>query len=120
MSFMGGLFKALGFESETKTKKSKPKTKASYSLRSKKKDRMDDIDGVPVYYPESFEQITDFMEFVKQNKAIIISTDICENDVAYRIIDFLKGYCYGTNAKLIPLNDQKLYLILPEGMEIEE
>ena len=120
MSFFGGIFKALGFESESKTKKAKPKTKASYKLNSKKGNRVDDIDGVPVYYPESFEQMKDFVEFVKQNKAIIISTDMCENEVAMRIVDFLKGFCYGCNARLIPLNDNKLYLILPEGMEIEE
>ena len=120
MSFMGNVFKALGFESETKTKKVKPKTKASYRLGDKKKNRVEDIDGVPVYYPESFEQVTDFVEFAKQNKAIIISTDTCENDIASRIVDFLKGFCFGTNAKLIPLNENKLFLILPEGMEIEE
>lgn len=120
MSLMGGIFKALGFESETKTKKVKPRTKASYKLGDKKKNRVEDIDGVSVYYPESFEQVTDFIEFAKQNKAIIISTDMCENEVAMRIVDFLKGFCYGCNARLIPLNDNKLYLILPEGMEIEE
>ncbi len=120
MSFMGGLFKALGFESETKAKKVKPKTKATYSLSSKKKNRVEDIDGVPVYYPETFEQITDFVDFAKQNKAIIVSTDVCESDVAVKIVDFLKGFCYGANAKFIPLSDNKLYLILPEGMEIEE
>ncbi len=120
MSFMGGIFKALGFESESKTKKVKPKTKASYKLNSKKGNRVDDIDGVPVYYPESFEQIKDFVEFVKQNKAIIISTENCENELALRIVDFLKGFCQGANAKFITLNAGKLYLILPEGMEIEE
>ena len=63
MSLMGGIFKALGFESETKTKKVKPRTKASYKLGDKKKNRVEDIDGVSVYYPETFEQITDFVEF---------------------------------------------------------
>ena len=51
MSFMGTVFKALGFESETKTKKVNPKTKASYRLGDKKKNRVEDIDGVPVFYP---------------------------------------------------------------------
>ena len=100
---MGNVFKALGFESETKTKKVNPKTKASYRLGDKKKNRVEDIDGVPVYYPESFEQVTDFIEFTKQNKAIIISTDMCENEVAMRIVDFLKGFCYGCKRVLLRL-----------------
>lgn len=120
MGFVNGLFKALGFESEKKTKKVRPKTKASYKLGDKKKNRVEDIDGVPVYYPEVFEQVTDFVEFAKQNKAIIISTEVCENEIGLRIVDFLKGFCFGANAKFIPLNENKLFLILPEGMEIEE
>ena len=117
---MGGIFKALGFESENKAKKTKVKTKASYKLRSNKKNRVEDIDGVPVYYPEIFEQTKDFLEFAKQKKAIIISTEVCESEVAIKIVDYLKGFCLGSNSKFIPLNDDKLYLILPEGLEIEE
>lgn len=120
MSFMGGIFKALGFESETKTKKVKIKPKASYKLKSNKNKRVEDIDGVPVYYPENFDQFRDFMEFARQNKAIIISTDVCDSEVSNKIIDFIKGFCFGKNAKFIPLSDEKLYLILPEGMEVEE
>ena len=36
MGLMGGIFKALGFESENKTKKNKVKTKATFSLKNKK------------------------------------------------------------------------------------
>lgn len=121
MGFMNGMFKALGFESENKTKKVKNKPKASYKLGGGKKSRrVEDIDGVPVYYPETFEQAREFVEFSKQNKAIIISIEASESDVALRITDYLRGFCYGADAKFIPLSDNKLYLILPEGMEVEE
>ncbi len=122
MGFMGGIFKALGFESENNGKKKKTvtKTKASYKLKSNKNNRVDDIDGVSVYYPESVEQAKEFIEFVKQNKAIIISTESCQGEISLRIVDFMKGFCFGSNSRFIVLNEDKLYLILPEGMEIEE
>ena len=33
---------------------------------------------------------------------------------------FLEGFAFGVNARQIELNANKLYLILPEGMEVEE
>ncbi len=119
MSFMGNIFKALGFESEEKNKTRAKKTKASYKL-NKNKQRIDEIDGVPVYYPENFLQAKEFVDFVKQKKAIIISLESCDKEIENKILDFLDGFCFGTNAKLINLNENKLYLILPEGMEVEE
>ncbi len=120
MGFMGGLFKALGFESETRVKNKNKKAKASYSLKSTKKSRIDQIDGVPVYYPENIKQIQDFAHFVKEDKAIIISCENLSKDESEKIITYLQGFAFGASAKLVDLNDEKLYLILPEGMEIEE
>lgn len=121
MGFMGGLFRALGFESEKKIKTEKKTSgKASYSLKKKKSKRVDQIDGIPVYYPENFEQIADFAAFIKQEKAIIISIDGCDKETGERILDYLKGFVFGANAKMIDLEENKMYLILPEGMEIEE
>lgn len=122
MGFMGGIFKALGFEgdSKPKAKKVKNKTKASFSLKDDKASRPDQIDGVAVYYPESFDQIEEFAVFVKKNRAIIISTEFCDKEVSQRIVDYIKGFTFGCRAKYIVLEEDKLYLILPEGMEIEE
>lgn len=122
MGLMGGIFKALGFESETKPKNKakKVKTKATYKLKDRDSERVDEIDGVPVYYPENLEQLKDFTEFVKQKKAIIISIEGCESEVGKRILDYLRGFAYGSNSKFIVLNEDRLYLILPEGMEVEE
>ena len=119
MGFMGGLFKVLGFENESKPKaKKKIKTKASYNLNENKKSKPDQIDGMPVYYPEKVGQCKEFLAFIKEDKAIIISLEYCGNDEA-NSLEYIKGFVFGANAKLIDLNE-KIYLILPEGMEIEE
>lgn len=118
MGFMGGLFKVLGFESESKPKaKKQTKTKASYKL-NENNSKPSQIDGVPVYYPEKNEQCKEFLSFVKENKAIIISLEYCGNDEGFAL-EFIKGFVLGANAKFVSLSE-KLYLILPEGMEIEE
>lgn len=121
MGFMGSIFKALGFEGEQKVKIKKNKQpKATFKLKDGKVDRVEQIDGIPVYYPETLEQVRDFIDFVKKRKAIIISVESCEKEIEKRILDYLKGFVFGANAKFIVLNEDKLYLILPEGMEVEE
>lgn len=120
MGFMGGLFKVLGFESESKPKtKRETKTKASYKLKNNKHTKPDQIDGVPVYYPEKYEQCKDFVMFVKEGKAIIISVEYCKVEDVSLAEAFMKGFALGTGSKFVVLSE-KLYLILPEGMEIEE
>ena len=119
MGFMGGFFKVLGFESDGKSKpKKQTKTKASYKLNDNKNTKPSQIDGIPVYYPDKCEHCKDFLSFVKDNKAIIISFEYCNNEETLAL-EFVKGFVMGANAKLINLSE-KLYLILPEGMEIEE
>ena len=95
------------------------KTKATYKLKNTNM-RPDQIDGVPVYYPEKKDQIKEFLNFVKNNRAIILSLEYCPNEDTTKSIEFIRGFAFGANAKFIPLNDEKqLYLILPEGMEVE-
>lgn len=121
MGFMGSIFKVLGFESETKTKTTKKKpAKASYKLKSEESTRPNQIDGVPVYYPETILQAKEFIEFVKQKRAVIISTEACDKEIAEHMLDFIRGFAFGANARFIVLNENRLYLILPEGMEVEE
>ena len=121
MGFMGGIFKALGFESDGKNKSNKKKqTKASYSLKKSKDKRIEQIDGVSVYYPESLEQVKDFVNFVKEGKAVIISSEGFSKENGQRILDYLHGFVYGIYGKFIVLTEDKLFLILPEGMEVEE
>ncbi len=122
MGFMGGVFKILGFEGENKpkaSKKNKNVAKATYSLK-KNNSRPEQIDGVSVYYPEIKEQCREFVAFVKEGKAVIVSTEYCSNEDCEGIIDFLKGFAFGANSRMIDLNENKLFLILPEGMEVED
>ena len=123
MGLMNYVYKFLGFEtSENITKKAgKRKTKASYKLRNGKAvDRIEAIDGVPVYYPENVEQTKGFLEFVKSDKAIIICTDLCNGETEQKILNLLQGFSLGTGAKNVVLDKNRLYLVLPEEMEIEE
>ena len=60
------------------------------------------------------------MEFLKGNRAIIISVAYCDGETAMRSYDYACGLTNGLNAKMIALEEKKLYLLLPEGMEVEE
>ena len=121
MGFMSGLFKALGFEGEKKPKAEKQKKgKAAYSLKNNREKRVEQIDGVPVYYPENYDQIGNFACFVLEGKAIIISLEGCDKENGKRIYDFLNGFIFAANARIVTLEEDRLYLILPEGMEVEE
>ena len=57
------------------------------------------------------------MLFIKQRRVIILSFDYVDID---KFEDYLDGFVCGTNAKKIVLDDGKLYLIVPEGIKIEE
>lgn len=119
MGFFGGIFKVLGFESEGKSRKGKNTTKATYKLNDKKSKRVEQIDGVSVYYPEKLDQVSEFLDFVKDGKPIIISFKDCDKEKEKRIVDYINGFAQGSNAKTVDIGD-KMTLILPEGIEIEE
>lgn len=120
MGFMGGIFKALGFENEKKVKTKKKKVDASYSLTNERTKRIDQIDGVSVYYPQNLTQIKEFIEFVKDGKAIIVSKKVASKEDAQRIFDYVEGFINGINGKCVEIEQDSLYLILPEGMDVEE
>lgn len=122
MGFMGYIFKALGFESdEQKAKPKKTKAKASYKFKNgQSTGRVDHIDGIPVYYPVSFEQAKEYGQFLKDKKAVILSIESCDKTDGVRILDYFRGVVFGMNAKFIVLDEERLYLLLPEGLEVEE
>lgn len=121
MGFWGGIFKALGFEGDKKTKTKNAQPKATYNLNDEEQTRPNEIDGVPVYYPENIEQVKEFTVFVKKDKAVIISLDACSREQSKEVYAFLKGFSHGAEAKLVSLReDEGLYLVLPKGVEIEE
>ena len=122
MGFMGYVFKALGFESdETKKQKHKAKKNASYEFNNgKNTGRVEHIDGIPVYYPATFEQSKEYAGFLKSQKAVIISIENCTQGDGQRILDYFRGVTFGLNAKFIVLDEERLFLMLPEGLEVEE
>lgn len=123
MGFMGYVFKALGFESneQVKTKPKKTKTKAAYEFKNgKTTSRADHIDGIPVYYPQTFNQAKEYVQFLKDKKAVILSTESCQKGEDSRILDYFHGITDGMNAKFITLDEDRLYLLLPEGLEVED
>lgn len=121
MGFMGGLFRVLGFEGEKKPKAEKSKqSKATYTLKNTKNVRVDQIDGVSVYYPENISQAKEFLEFVKQKKAVIISLEACDRENADKVLAFIDGFVFALPNKKVVLEEDRLYLILPEGMDVEK
>ena len=122
MSWMDYIFKALGFEAgEKKNKVVKKKTRASYKLKNgKAEDRIEEIDGIPVYYPENFVQAKEYADFLKEKKAVIICTDLCDKEEKDKVLVFFNGVVAGLGAKFIVLDEGRLYLLLPEGCEVEE
>lgn len=121
MGFWGGVFKALGFEGDKKAKVKQTRAKATFNLNEERERRPDEIDGVPVYYPESSEQVKEFATFVKNGRTVIISLDYCSKEVSKEAFAFLRGFSHGADAKIVSLReDDGLYLILPKGVEIEE
>ncbi len=123
MKFMGYIFKFLGFENEevrSKPKKVK-KAKASFKFKNgQMTNRAEHIDGIPVYYPENFVQAREHASFLRDKKAFIISVESCSREDADKIFEYFHGVAYGLRAKMITLEEDKLYLLLPEGMEVEE
>ncbi len=122
MAFMKYVFGALGFENDgkkSKPKKEKPK-KATYNFKNGKNERVEHIDGIPVYYPASFDQSKDYGQFLRDKKAVIISIEACTKDDSERILDYYQGVVYGMSGKFITLDEGRLYLLLPQGLEVEE
>lgn len=121
MGIIGKILKAFGFENEEKVKPKKNKTKASFKIKDGKiKSRAEEIDGIPVYYPESFLQVKDFAEILKKGNPLIISIEYCEKDLSERVISYFEGVCFALSASQHEIESGKLFLYLPEGMEIEE
>jgi FtsZ-interacting cell division protein YlmF len=124
MNIMGYVFKALGFESDevrSKPKKVVKKTQASFKFKNgKMTNRAEHIDGIPVYYPESFGQAKEYAQFLRDKKAFIISVDSCSREDGVKICEYFQGVAFGIKAKMINLEEDRLYLLLPEGMEVEE
>ena len=62
----------------------------------------------------------EFAEIVKKCNPFIISIKYCEKPLAERILTYFEGVCFALSATRHEIEENKLYLYLPEGMEVEK
>jgi len=125
MGFINKIFNVLGFESNTKDEKQKQKkgkkVKASYNFKRKQNvERVDNIDGVKVVYPEVFADTKKCIDYIKDEEPLIICIDFIQDGEFDKIIFYLTGAIQMLGGKCVVLEKDKYYILLPEGMEIEE
>ena len=120
MGLMNYVYKFFGFEGDdVKVVKKKTTTvpKASYNLKISQK-LPDEIDGVRVYYPETFEECKDKVELLKKGKPFFIDFRACTLIERNKILDYYHGVIdvLGASEEHV---DKNLYIFLPKNMEIE-
>ena len=126
MGFIGKILGAMGFQS-TEEKEVKPRkkeklvsTKASYNLKKKETiERLDNIDGIKVYYPEEFEEVKKLYDIFKAGDPIIINFEYTNDIESGKIKAYFSGICDASNVQFVSINGEKMYILLPEGVEIE-
>lgn len=125
MGFFGKIMEAMGFQSNGEQVKPKKKeknisTKASYNLKKKEVvEKIDNIDGIKVYYPEEYEQCKKLYEIFKAGDPIIINLSYTDEMESERIKAYFDGICDATGVQFVSINGEKMYILLPEGVEIE-
>lgn len=120
MSFFGGLLSAFGIESEdnNKVKKSKKVTpKASFNLKKEKIERPDKIDGIKVIYIESPSDYEKALNEFKKPSPVLINFEYSQDKS--RAMGYFEGYMAASEGKFSVIEENKLYILLPEGVEIE-
>ena len=122
MNIFGGLFRALGCESEdeVKTVKRKPKkteTKASFNLKKDKIEKPDRIDGVKVIYVEGIFSAKKALDIYKSGEPVLVNVQ--EAEERERMLGYLEGYVSATKGKVETIEEKVLVILLPEGVEIE-
>ena len=120
---MGIFMKALGFESENSEPKQKKKvkkapSKASFNLKKDKIEKPDKIDGVKVIYVEENEQCYRALDYLKADEPVLLNFE--QADDKSRCLGFFEGIEQGFKCKFMEIDKKKeLYILLPEGVEIE-
>ncbi len=122
MGIFGGLFRALGFESEdeakpVRKKSKKTETKASFNLKKDKIEKPDRIDGVKVIYVEGMFSAKKALDLYKAGEPVLVNVQ--EADERDRILGYLEGFVTATGGKVETIEEKILVILLPEGVEIE-
>ena len=126
MGFFGKIFQAMGFESNdasmkvVKKKEKTVSTKASYKLRKKEVvEKIDNIDGIKVYYPEVISEVKRLYEIFKNGDPIIINFDYTNEVETDKIKAYFMGICDASGVQFISISGERMYILLPEGVELE-
>lgn len=122
MGFFGNVFKVFGFESEEDEEKSKKKVKkvepkATFNLKKDKIERPDRIDGIKVIYVEKVADCQRAISIFKTDEPVLINLDYAEDKS--RALGYLEGAISMTNGSMSVIEEKKLHILLPEGVEIE-
>lgn len=125
MGFMNKFFSSLGFESNEEdikqSKKKEKKAKASYKLKKNKNvEKLDNIDGITVFYPEYIADCKQYVDVVKSGEALIINVDYAQEGDKEEIMAYCKGLMDALNGNVKAIEEKQFYILLPEGVEIEE
>ncbi len=117
MGFMNYIYKIFGFEGDDVKVAKKDSTKATYNLKLSQK-LPDEIDGVSVFYPETFEDVKDKIELLKKNTPFFIDFRGCSSTEKNKILDYFHGVIdvLGATEEIV---DKNLHIYLPKNMELE-
>ena len=119
MKIMNFIYKIFGFEGDDVKVANKKKNtqKATYDLKVTQK-LPDEIDGVKVYYPQTYEDCKDKIQLLKKEIPFFIDFRGCSMAERNKIVDYYTGVVDVIDAH-IEIMDMDLYLFLPKGMEVE-
>ena len=125
MAIMGKILEFLGFEGNSKKEKVKPrkkeKVKATYNFKKKQKvEKIDNIDGVRVVYPEIMDDCKKYIDDVRKKEPLIVSIEYCQKEEIAKVIAYATALIEAYNGKFVELEVNRYYILLPEDMEIEE
>lgn len=125
MGVFSKILGAMGFQSDEpqkprKKEKNNISTKASYNLKKKEVvEKIDNIDGIKVYYPETSSEVKKLYEIFKQGEPIIVNFDYASEQESEKIKMYFLGIADASNVQFLSINGEHMYILLPEGVEIE-
>ena len=124
MGFFGKMMSVIGFQSteeKPKRKEKNPIAKGSYDLRKQEKvEKADNLDGIKIFYPEEIAEVKKIYEFFKNGDPVIINFEYADEIERDKIKAYFYGIADASKVKFLSINGEKMYILLPEGVEIED
>ena len=125
MGVMSKIFGILGFEPSDQEEKQKSKkhkkVKATYNFKKREQlEKVDNIEGIKVVYPEFLSDGKKYLEYILDKQPLIISIEEMNEQEMIKLIAYLSGACDLSGCRCVVLEKDRYYILLPEGMEIED